>query len=277
MRKKNFNSDVINNIITIVSIVIAVFTLIFVENYSVILANLGIEKNQFEVADEARMFYDFPTALKYYDKILQKGEENSPYAALAKLEIITEVYNDIADVDEVINYFIIASQSYDVSVLKSCFYFLITQFDLKLLNGKYSSKLLSKENTEYIVSLFNKLNSLDKTFFIDTGINFPVDRAEINAILSKDAKKTMDEWHWEYVSTIDSLNPGLATESENEKIVYAYQEERLLCPTTVDMVSVYTYWKYKKVIDKKNDPVPILDILLEKQNNTKPIYFSKRR
>ena len=193
MRKKNYNSNVIDRIISIGSIVItvaiAVFTLIFVENYSVILANLGIEKNQFEVADQARMFHDFPTALKYYDKILQKGEENAPYAALAKLEINTEVYNDIADVDEVINDFIIASQSDDVSVLKSCFYFLITQFDLKLPNGKYSSKLLSKENTEHIVSLFNKLNSLDKNFFIDTGINFPVDRAEINAILSKDAKK----------------------------------------------------------------------------------------
>lgn len=55
--EKNYNSNVIDRIISIGSIVItvaiAVFTLIFVENYSVILANLGIEKNQFEVADQA--------------------------------------------------------------------------------------------------------------------------------------------------------------------------------------------------------------------------------
>ena len=64
-------------------------------------------------------------------------------------------------------------------------------------------------------------------------------------------KKTMDEWHWEYVSTIDSLNPGLATESENEKIVYAYQEERLLCPTTVEAVVMLSHKKPDSVINVK--------------------------
>lgn len=274
MWKKLYNSREFDRILSIISIIV---TLILVENYSIVFARFGMEKMQFKVADEARINCDFSTALEYYDMIIKENDTNAPYAALAELEIYTQYYNSIADVDEVINDFIIASRSDDVLVLKSCFYFLITQFDLNMSDDKYRSKLLSAENIEYIVRLFNKIYSLDEDLFKDTGINFPVDKADINAILSKNAKKTMDEWHWEYVSTIVSEKSYLSTETENEKVMLVSVEDHPVCIASFDSIKVYKYWRYKKVIDKKNNSIPILNILLQKEYAVNPIYFSKMK
>lgn len=271
--KKFYNSKEFDRIISVISIVL---TLVLFNNYDMLFANLGNEKMQISIADNARINCDYSTALSYYEKIMKQEDEYSSYAALARLEIYDAMSDSEKHYNEIIECFSIAIKSNDISVLKSCLTFVIEQSEIFFSSNNKMSELFKDENIALVKDLLNHINEIDKSVLDGLGLEFPVSENNVRWLFVEQGKVNFYYYHWEYVSTIVSEDPSLAILGENERIEYVgtWQEPESENVYSAAMITYYKYYQYTKIIDEEKEEIAF-DVLKNNDYDTAPIYLSQ--
>lgn len=271
--KKFYKSKEFDRIISVISLVL---TLVLFNNYDMFFANLGNEKMQISIADNARKNCDYSTALEYYEKIIKQDDEYASYAALARLEIYNEMPDSEKHYNEIIECFSIALKSNYISVLKSCLKFVIEQSESVLKSDNKMSDLFKDENIALIKDLLNNINEIDKSVLDGLGLEFPVSENDVIWLFVKQGKVNSYYYHWDYVSTIVSEDPTLANLGESEKIEYVgtWQEPESESVFSAAMITYYKYYRYTKIIDEEKEEIAF-DVLKNNDYNTEPIYLSQ--
>lgn len=267
-----YNSKEFGRLFSLISFILTIF--IF-NNYCVILANLGDEKMQIHVADEARKNCDYSTAQTFYGKISDSDSVYAPYAALSRLEIYDGIYSNAIDLNDFTKCFLKAAKSNDIRVLKSCLYFLANRIDW-FTNEDIPAdiSIFSDNNIGIVKEMLNSINEEDESLLENIGLEFPLDDDDIRYIFIEKGLIDLTYFHWEYESTINTEESGLSKIDDNEKILLAEICPQLVNKLGTEMITIYKYYKYKKVIDKAKSE-PAIDILKNKEFKPVTLYLSQ--
>lgn len=239
---KNFVKHLLSLIIS--TIISALFCL----NADVFFGNLGHLETQIQLADEARLTNEYSESIKWYSDIAEKDTVYAPYAHLALAEIYSlELRNK--HYDEALEEYRYAIEGNENSeILNSAMNFILQQITLsKNAPGSLYVDVLSDSNIDFVIAVMNGLNECDPTIFESLSIEFPVDKNDVQEILSSEKTYTIAHYKWEYVSTITSCDNGLAYTDESNKVVLVESWTETTDPYSFTLVSIYKYYRYQKI------------------------------
>ena len=210
---------------------------------------MGFEKQLIKLADEARIQNNYSESLNWYKKIAKKDNEYSPYAYLAIGEILSNEI-DYKSYDVAYDAFKKAVDLSDnIDILNSTLNFVLQQ--IKLIQSEPEGNainMLSNDNVDFVTNLLNKINSISPKQFEFIDVVFPLTAESTQDFFNQDGKIKQYYYKWEYISTLTSYNGNEAFVGDEEKLVLVDQWQELVSTSSFSTVTVYKYYRYKKVV-----------------------------
>lgn len=238
--------NLIKNILTnFISIAISFLLCL---NAGVALGNLGFEKAQIKLADEARINNEYEASVKWYNKVASHDDQYSAYAHLA----IAEIYSlEIANKEYEIafqEYQKALNKSNDYLVLNSCMHFIIQQVKIEMSAEEPQSKninILDGDHISFVVEVVNKMNETEPDKFSNLDISFPLDKNDVENIFLNNQmiEKTINKW--EFDSTLVSEHAGLEYVNKKEKLIAVDSWQELVSKHCASVNTYYRYDRYK--------------------------------
>lgn len=252
--KKETKKRILNSIGTILlNFVSIALSFLLCSNAYIALGNLGFEKSQIKLADEARINNEYNDSVKWYNKVASHDDQYSPYAHLA----IAEIYSlEIANKEYEIafqEYQKALNRSNDYLVLNSCMHFIIQQVKMEMSAEEPQSKninILDDNHISFVVEVVNKINETDQSKFSNLDIHFPLDKNDVKDIFLNNQLITKTTHELQYVETIVSKESGLYYSGNDEKLVYVDSWAEPISSTSSCYNVFYKYYKYKAVETK---------------------------
>lgn len=275
--KKETIKRILNLIKTILTNFISIaISFLLCLNAGVALGNLGFEKAQIKLADEARINNEYEVSVKWYNKVASHDDQYSAYAHLA----IAEIYSlEIANKEYEIafqEYQKALNKSNDYLVLNSCMHFIIQQVKIEMSAEEPQSKninILDGDHISFVVEVVNKMNETEPDKFSNLDISFPLNESDVKNIFLNNQMITRTTREFQYVETVVSKESGLAYSGDDRKLVYIDSWAEPISSTSSSYNVFYKYYKYKAVATKtKMSAISAFDEILEPQDR---IYLSQ--